>query len=270
MPLDRIVLWLLKGLRTLVLVWVGLLTFALFLSVTGLREAPGPSEFTELRHRLELRVSAPAVSVPADETIRFDNFAVAVYLVPIFLMRWICGFAAYRRISAAAVLAGLLVLAFGSVAVGDWLIRSGALPAMEMPPSTTAVSAALFGSALMIPLLIASLLTLVTRRPGQTFGRLFAIPGAVDRCLRHLFDPHSGRLGARIGPRLAYLSNGMLLATLAVPSAIVIWSMCDWLDGRGVSDFALVTRAAVVLLCLAMLARAHLRSYRIGEPAHTE
>ncbi len=270
MPLDRIVLWLLKGLRTLVFVWVGLLTFALFLSVTGLREAPGPSEFTELRHRLETRVSAPAVYEPADETIRFDNFAVAVYLVPIFLMRWICGFAAYRRISAAAVLAGLLVLAFGSVAVGDWLARSGELAPLEILPSAIAVSVAIFGSALAIPFLIAGILTLATRRPALAFGWLFAIPGMVDRWLRHVFDPHAGRLGARIGPRIAYVSNGLLLTALAVPSTVVIWSVCDWLDGRGVSDFALVTRAAVVCLCLAMLARAHLRSYRIGEPVHTE
>ena len=118
MPLDRIVLWLLKGARTLVLVWVGLLSFALLLGVTGLREAPGESEFTELRQRLETRVSAPAVETVAAETVRFDNFVVSVYLIPIFLVRWICGFGAYRRISPASLLAGMLILAFASMVIG--------------------------------------------------------------------------------------------------------------------------------------------------------
>ncbi len=270
MPLDRLILWLLRGLRTLVLVWVGLLSFALLLGVTGLREAPGPSEFSELRHRLETRVSAPAAEAVADDSARFDNFLVSVYLVPIFLVRWICGFGAYRRISPAAILAGLLMLALASMLIGRWLAQSGALPATEPPYPAIAVSASILGALLAIPVLVAGIAALLTRRPAAAVGWLMNIPGALDRWFRHVFDPHSGRLGARIGPRGAYVSNGMLLAGLAVPSAVLIWSACDWLDGRGVSDFALVTRAAVVCLCLAMVARAHLRSYRIGISAATE
>ncbi len=128
MPLDRIILWLLKGLRTVVLVWVGLLAFAVVLGLTGLREAPGPTEFSELRQRLELRVSATTVQPESAseeaEAVRFDNFLVSVYLIPIFLMRWICGLGAYRRISPASILTGLLMLAAVSLLVGNPLAQS--------------------------------------------------------------------------------------------------------------------------------------------------
>ena len=271
MPLDRIVLWLLKGLRTLVLVWVGLLSFALLLGVTGLREAPGPSEFSELRQRVEMRVSvSDAEAEPRSETgqpIRFDNFLVSVYLVPIFLVRWICGFGAYRRISPAAILAGLLMLALASAWVGGLLTRPPPGLAAADPLTVATVHAAVFGALLAIPLLIAVAMSIFTRRPRAAIAWLLNIPGAIDRGLRHLFDPHSGGLAGRIGHRVAYVSNGLLLAGLAVPSAVAIWWACDWLDGRGVSLFALAVRAAVVALCIAMLARAHLRSYRIGTPA---
>ncbi len=270
MPLDRIILWLLKGARTLVLVWVGLLSFALLLGVTGLREAPGDSEFTELRQRLETRVSAPAVEPAAAETIRFDNFVVSVYLIPIFLVRWICGFGAYRRISPAAILAGLLMLALASMVIGRWLLQSGSLPVLEQPLPAAAVSTAVFGTLLAIPILISGLAALLTRKPARSMHWLLSVPGILDRWFRHVFDPHAGRLGARIGRRGAYVSNAMLLAGLAVPSAMILWGLCDWLDGRGVSDFALVARVAVVGLCIAMLARAHLRSYRIGAAAATD
>ncbi len=271
MPLDRIVLWLLKGLRTLVLVWVGLLSFALLLGVTGLREAPGPSEFSELRQRLERRVSVSDAETEtrseSGQPIRFDNFLVSVYLVPIFLVRWICGFGAYRRISPAAILAGLLMLALTSALIGGPLARSAPGLGPDNPLSDAAVYVSVFGVLLAIPILIAAALAVLTRRPQAAIAWLLNIPGTLDRWFRHLFDPHSGRLAARIGHRIAYVSNGLLLAALAVPSAAAIWWACDWLDGRGVSLFALVVRAAVVVLCIAMLARAHLRSYRIAPPA---
>ncbi len=271
MPLDRIVLWLLKGLRTLVLVWVGLLSFALLLGMTGLREAPGPSEFSELRQRLEMRVSVSETKTEArseaDQPIRFDNFLVSVYLIPIFLVRWICGYGAYRRISPAAILAGLLMLGLASAWVGGLLTQPPPGVVAADPLSVATVHAAVFGTLLAIPVLIAVAMSIVTRRPRAAIAWLLNIPGAIDRGLRHLFDPQSGGLAARIGHRIAYVSNGLLLAALAVPSAAAIWWACDWLDGRGVSLFALVVRAAVVVLCIAMLARAHLRSYRIAPPA---
>ena len=273
MPLDRIVLWLLKGLRTLVLVWVGLLSFALLLGVTGLREAPGPSEFSELRQRLEMRVSvSDAETEPrteAGQPIRFDNFLVSVYLIPIFLVRWICGFGAFRRISPAAILAGLALLAAVSALVGAPLAQSPAGLGAADPLSGATLYASVFAALLAIPLLVAVAMSVLTRRPQTAIAWLLNIPSAFDRQLRHVFDPHSDGLAARIGHRFAYVSNGLLLAGLAVPSAVAIWSACDWLDGRGVSLFALVVRAAVVALCIAMLARAHLRSYRIGTPAAT-
>ena len=116
-------------------------------------------------------------------------------------------------------------------------------------------------------LLVAVAMAAFTRRPQAAIAWLLNIPGALDRWLRHVFDPHSGRLAARIGHRIAFVSNGLLLAGLAVPSAAAIWWAYDWLDGRGVSLFALVVRAVVVALCIAMLVRAHLQSYRIGTPA---
>ncbi len=270
MPLDRIVLWLLKGLRTLVLVWVGLLSFALLLGMTGLREAPGPSEFSELRQRLETRVSVsdtePETRSEAGQPVRFDNFLVSVYLIPIFLVRWICGFGAYRRISPATILIGLFALALISAGIGGQLAQDIPGFGPNDPLSSLTIYASVFGALLAIPVLIAGALAVFTRRPQAALAWLLNIPGAVDRWLRHLFDPQSGGLATRIGHRIAFLSNGLLLAALAAPSAAAIWWACDWLDGRGVSLFALVVRAAAVALCIAMLVRAHLRSYRIGAP----
>ena len=271
MPLDRIILWLLKGLRTVVLVWVGLLAFAVVLGLTGLREAPGPTEFSELRQRLEMRVSATAIQPEAEseasEPVRFDNFLVSVYLVPIFLMRWICGLGAYRRISPASILTGLLILAAVSLAVGHPLAQSPPAFGLADPLPGMAIYAAVFAALLAIPLLIVAAVSLYMRRLEMAIGWVLAIPHALDRWLRHVFDPHSSPLAARIGQRASVLSNGLLLSVLAMPSALAIWWICDWLDGRGISLFALVVRTAVVALCLWMLARGHLRSYRIGAPA---
>lgn len=274
MPLDRIILWLLKGLRTVVLVWVGLLAFAVVLGLTGLREQPGPTEFSELRQRLETRVSATSVAPvavsEAAEPVRFDNFLVSVYLIPIFLMRWICGLGAYRRISPASILTGLLMLAAVSLLVGSPLAQSPPTLGLDEPLPGMAVYVSVFAALLTIPLLTVTAISLYTRRPEAAFGWLLAVPDALDRGLRHVFDPHSGPLGVRIGQRASYFSNGLLLAVLAIPSALAIWWACDWLDGRGISLFALAVRTAVVALCLAMLARGHLRSYRIGAPAAAE
>ena len=274
MPLDRIILWLLKGLRTVVLVWVGLLAFAVVLGLTGLREAPGPTEFSELRQRLEMRVSATTVQPesPSEEAepVRFDNFLVSVYLIPIFLMRWICGLGAYRRISPASILTGLLMLAALSLLVGIPLAQSPPTLGFDAPLPGMAVYVSVFAAMLAIPLLTVTAVSLYRRRPEVAIGWILAIPDALDRWLRHVFDPHSGPLAARIGRRASYVSNGLLLAVLAIPSALAIWWACDWLDGRGISLFALVVRTAAVALCLAMLARGHLRSYRIGAPAGAE
>ena len=159
MPLDRIVLWLLKGLRTLVLVWVGLLSFALLLGMTGLREAPGPSEFSDLRQRLEMRVSVSDAQIEtrseSGQPIRFDNFLVSVYLIPIFLVRWICGFGAYRRISPAAILSGLFMLALVSALVGGPLAQHSPGFGPSGPLSSMTIYASVFGALLAIPVLIA-------------------------------------------------------------------------------------------------------------------
>lgn len=270
MPLDRMVLFLLRGLRTIVLVWVGLLTFALVLEVTGLREAPGPSDFSEMRQRLETRVSMPGDQPDAAYDVRFDNFLVSVYLVPVFLFRWICGFGASQRISPAAILTGLLSLALFSVIAAYLLTLTGPGQAAVERMSVAAVYGWVFALLLVVPALAALAVAVAKGAPRAVIGWLILVPGMLDRGLRHILEPHRGRLATRLRRRISYLSNALLLAGLAVPSAAAIWWGCGWLDGRGDSDFAFVMRGVIVLICMAMVARAHFRAYQLSGPAEAQ
>ena len=261
------VLFLLRGLRTIVLVWVGLLTFALVLEITGLREAPGPSDFSEMRQRLETRVSIPGNPPEASYDVRFDNFLVSVYLVPVFLFRWICGFGASLRISPAAILTGLLSLALVSVVAAYLLTLTRPGQAAVEHMSVAALYGLVFAGLLIVPALAVLAIAAAKGAPRAAIGWLILAPGMLDRGLRHILDPHRGRLATRIGRRISYVSNALLLAGLAMPSALAIWWGCGWLDGRGDSDFAFVMRGVIVLICMAMIVRTHFRAYRLTEPA---
>ncbi len=269
MPLDRMVLFLLRGLRTIVLVWVGLLTFALVLEVTGLREAPGPSDFSEMRQRLETRVSVPGNQPEPSYDLRFDNFLVSVYLVPVFLFRWMCGFGASLRISPAAILTGLLSLALISAFAAYLLTLTGPGQAVVERMSVATLYASVFALLLVAPALAAAAIAAAKGAPRAVIGWLILVPGMLDRGLRHILDPHRGRLANRMGHRISYVSNALLLTGLAVPSAAAIWWGCGWLDGRGDSDFAFVMRGVIVSICMAMVVRAHIRAYRLSGPVTT-
>lgn len=267
MPLGRTLPWLLRGLRTIVLLWVGLLSFALLLEVAGLRADPGPSDFKEMRQHLETRVNAVGADPRATQSVRFDNFSVSIYLVPFFLLRWMCGFGVSRRISPAAFLAPLLLLALIGLLGAKGLALIDRSQGMFEHLAYFATTGWVLGVIAGVTVIVGVALAIVRRVPQALTAGVLGIPVAIDRYMRPVFDLHSGRIATRLGRRMSFFSNAVLMAGLAVPSVVALWWACEWLDGRGGSVFAFVVRGALITICIAMVARAHMRSYGTGTAA---
>lgn len=268
----------LKGLLTILLLWIGFSVFALLLHVLGLRGDSISSTFSEVRAQLQSNADTPDLELSQPHGGNFDNALVYLYLVPLFAFRWASAFAADKGISPVPVLIAILaiagVLAMAYMFLG--MLAGIALPLL-IPPYTIRpdliyvphpghlLDAAIFLFAVVPALILCCLASLVG--PPLLLIRWFQIvPSKLDRYLRSILDLRSGQYVLRYGHRTSYISNTLLLACMTIPVAIGLWWICDLLDGTGGSDFAFVARGGVIAICVFTLGKAHLRAFGYKSP----
>lgn len=262
-----------KALLTILLLWIGFITFALLMTLLGLRGDPISSTFSEVQAQLHSNADTHDLALSRAQVGHFDNALVYLYLVPVLAVRWIGAFAKERSLSPVPVLIAVLCLAIAlgiAFAVLGLLADIG-LPLL-LPPYTShpdlvfvphpghLLDGAVFLFGVVPAVTLCGLASLVGL-PLLLIHWFRIFPGKLDRYLHGILDLQSGQLATRHGHVASYVSNTLLLAIVAIPTSIGLWWICDLLDGIGGNSFAFAARGCVIAICIFTLTNAHLRAF---------